>query len=131
LYASDLQVAALSAILNLTGSSSHRVGGAGGGGVIEIVKKVLELKGLKYIVSAMCTHQMHEGVQQQACSVLLAMAEQSGKCRIAMVRAGVKEAVMAAIQCDVLCEMRISLLRARNLLELLRTEEFAKPNWDR
>jgi hypothetical protein len=42
-YASELQVAALSGILNLTGSSSHRVGGAGGGSVIEIVKKILEL----------------------------------------------------------------------------------------
>jgi hypothetical protein len=36
-----------------------------------------------------------------------------------MLDAGVKEVVMAAIQRDVLCEMRISLHCARNLLRLL------------
>jgi len=117
----NLQLAAISALLVLTGSSTHRVGGGGGGGISEIAREIVAADGLQLVVAGMYMHAAHAGVQQQACSLLLAMAEACEECRGAMVGAGVREVVMAAIQCDVLCEMRISLQCARNLLRLLLT----------
>ena len=114
-----LQHAAVSTLLLLAGSSSHRVGGAGGGGIGEIVDDVVALNGLEIIVASMQTHPLHAGLQQQACSLLLAMAELRLECREHMVEAGVQAVVMAAIQRDVLCEMRMSLQCARNLLQML------------
>jgi hypothetical protein len=115
-----LQHSALSTLLLLAGSSSHRVGGAGSGGISEIVREIVAHQGINIIVASMRVHSSHAGVQQQACNLLLAMAELSQDCRADMVAAGVQRVVSAAIQHDVLSEMRISLQGARNLLRLLR-----------
>lgn len=115
----DLHAAAISALLNITGSSSHRIGGAGGGAIREIVTDVLENGVVECLVNSMQLHQFHAGVQQQACNLLLSIAECDEPARHHMARCGVREVVMAAIQRDVLCEMRISLQCARNLLRLL------------
>ena len=120
-----LQHSALSSLLFLTGSSSHRVGGAGAGGISEIVREINALRGIDVIVASMRENALHAGVQQQGCSLLLAMAELSQECRVEMVGAGVERVVAAAIQHDVLCEMRISLQCARNLLRLLQCHRVA------
>lgn len=115
----DLHSAAISALLVMTGSSSYRVGGAGGGATKEVVSEVLVKGGLPHLVKSMRLHKFNASVQQQGCNLLLALAEADESSRLDMVRYGVREVVTSAIQRDVLCEMRISLQCARNLLRLL------------
>lgn len=91
----------------------------------EIVAQVLARGGIQHLVSAMRLNKFHAGVQQQSCSLLLALAECHEDSRQDMVREGVREVVLAAIQRDVLCEMQISLQCARNLLRLLTTSHDA------
>lgn len=133
----DLQIAAASALLNLAQNRG------------DIITEVVTLKGLEQIVVSMRCHPFHAGLQQQFCRLLLVMAQlgvdvesteatsdrchvdigatvldsvrerQREECARQMLRAQVAEAVKEAIQRDMLCEMRMSLQCARELLRIL------------